>query len=410
MSKPLRIFDKSMLDSAISESSAILVGDYPKLNGMIMIKYICKCLKECDKRFNNIIYYGGAYCKDCINKNRADKIRNTCKERYGVINPSQLQEVKDKKNDTYDKHFGCHPLQSKEIQEKKVKLHMDKYGCENPSQRQEIKDKIKDTFTEKYGGHPMFNDEIKLKVKETCVKKYGGAPMTNELIKQKFVNTFNDKYGCSYPMLSDLIKEKTKNTFFEKYGGYPGSNDNIKKKIKERCKEKYGTDSVFQSQIVKNKIRITCNNKYGTDNPMQNIDIMKKSQDNAKKYKKYTLPSGKIINIQGYEHFALDILFKTYTEEQVMTQRKDIPRIKYTLNNKIKYYFPDIYIPSENKIIEVKSTWTYKKDIDKNKIKSQFTIDSGYIFEFWIFDEKGRRIYANEDGSFAYQQELSCNA
>ena len=297
-----------------------------------MIKYICKCLKECEKRFNNIIYYGGAYCVECIKQNRVDKIRNTCKERYGVVNPSQLQDVKDKKNETYDKHFGCHPLQSKEIQDKRSALYMEKHGYKNPAQNPEVKEKIKETFIEKYGGHPMFDDTIKTKVKDTCFEKYGGYPGENELVKQKMVNTFNEKYGC--------------------------------------------------------------------DHPLQVPDILEKSFINAKKYKKYTLPSGKIINIQGYEHFALDIIFKTYTEEQILTQRKDIPRIQYIADNKTKYYFPDIFISSENRIIEVKSSWTYKKDLDKNKLKEKYTIDSGYKFEFWIFDRCGNRIYAKDDNTF----------
>jgi TRAP-type mannitol/chloroaromatic compound transport system permease small subunit len=42
-------------------------------------------------------------------------------------------------------------------------------------------------------------------------------------------------------------------------------------------------------------------------------------------------------------------------EDYIITDRKDIPKIGYKIVEKQKYYFPDIYIPSENKIIEVKS-------------------------------------------------------
>jgi hypothetical protein len=397
MSKCARKFDKELLDKAILEANAQLQGEYSKLNGMCIIKYTCKCSKDYEKKFISIIYYGGAYCKECIKKNKTEKTRNTCTERYGVINPSQLQEIKDKKNETYDKHFGCHPLQSKEIQEKRNALHMEKYGCENPSQRPEIKEKIKKIFDEKYDGHPMFNESIKEKVKETCLNRYGGYPSENEIVKNKIRETFIQNYG-GFPSQHPDIKEKIKDIFNEKYGGYPGSNQNIKDKIKETCLEKYGVETPFQNEEVKEKIKQTCRKKYGTDNPIQNMEIMEKTQRTGKKYKKYTLPSGKIINIQGYEHFALNILLQKYSEDQILTERKNVPRITYKYNDETeRYYFPDIYIPSENKIIEVKSTWTYSKEVDKNTAKWNATREKGYICEVWIFNSKGVRIMQDND-------------
>jgi hypothetical protein len=104
------------------------------------------------------------------------------------------------------------------------------------------------------------------------------------------------------------------------------------------------------------------------------------------------MPSGDIRNIQGYEPFAITILLKDYTEEQIKTHRKDVPRIAYIYNDLQKYYFPDIYLPHINCIIEVKSSWTYKKDEDKNKIKKEATEKEGYTYEFWIFDRKGNRL------------------
>lgn len=74
------------------------------------------------------------------------------------------------------------------------------------------------------------------------------------------------------------------------------------------------------------------------------------------------MPSGIIRKVQGYEPFALDDLIKKYNEEQIKTDRKNIPRIPYKLEGKQKYYFPDIYIPDENFIIEVKSNYTYNSN------------------------------------------------
>jgi len=105
-------------------------------------------------------------------------------------------------------------------------------------------------------------------------------------------------------------------------------------------------------------------------------------------FKDYTLPSGNIIRIQGYEYIALDELVKIYKEDDILTNRRDMPKIKYILNGKEKRYYPDIWIKSKNIIIEVKSDYTYKKDLIKNIMKALATRKLKYNFEFWIYDNK----------------------
>lgn len=104
------------------------------------------------------------------------------------------------------------------------------------------------------------------------------------------------------------------------------------------------------------------------------------------------MPSGEIRKVQGYEPFALDKLIKTNSETDILTNRKDVPRISYTIGDKIHYYFPDIYIPSENRIIEVKSTWTYKCKEDNIQEKKKATEKAGYNYEIWVYDGKGNKI------------------
>lgn len=104
------------------------------------------------------------------------------------------------------------------------------------------------------------------------------------------------------------------------------------------------------------------------------------------------MPSGNIINVQGYESYALNELIKIYDESDIITNRKEIPRISYKIEDKQKYYFPDIYIKSINKIIEVKSIWTYKCKEDKIQKKSNATKLAGYDYEIWIYDKKGNKI------------------
>ena len=60
----------------------------------------------------------------------------------------------------------------------------------------------------------------------------------------------------------------------------------------------------------------------------------------------------------------------------------------YSFGDKIHRYYPDIYIPSQNKIIEVKSPYTYHKQLEQNICKKEQVIKDGYIFEFWICNKK----------------------
>jgi hypothetical protein len=104
------------------------------------------------------------------------------------------------------------------------------------------------------------------------------------------------------------------------------------------------------------------------------------------------MPSGQIRKVQGYEPFALDALLKTYTEDQIKTDRRDVPRIPYTVDEKQRYYFPDIFIPHVNTIVEVKSTWTLKCKADNVDLKKKATKEKGYVYELWCFDGKGNRV------------------
>ena len=348
--KERRVFNLEYLTTLLKKDNAILVCEYSKLNSDIKITFNCSCTTTVDKLFRDIAYYGGAYCKECTKKNKANKIKKTCMELYGVDNPSYLEDIKKKKENTYMKHYGDHPKRIKEVQDKYVQTCLERYGCINSAQTDNVKNKIKDTFDKKYNGHTMFNQDIKNKVKDTCFKKYGGHPMCNETIKNKI------KEAC-----------------FKKYGGYP-----------------------IQTQEVRNKIIITNLNKYGC-HPSQTPEIMDKIMKSSMSYKKYEMPSGDIRHTQGYEPFALNILLKEYNEKQIKTERNDMPNITYTFNNKTKRYFPDIYIPDKNLIIEVKSEWIYNKQLELNRAKEKYTKEYGYTYEVWIFDRKGNRNIKSDD-------------
>lgn len=51
-------------------------------------------------------------------------------------------------------------------------------------------------------------------------------------------------------------------------------------------------------------------------------------------------------------------------------------------------YYPDIFLLNTNTIVEVKSSYTYKLDYEKNQKKMQSVIEKGYNFVFIIWDKK----------------------
>lgn len=59
------------------------------------------------------------------------------------------------------------------------------------------------------------------------------------------------------------------------------------------------------------------------------------------------------------------------------------------LLQKNKKYCPEIYINSENKIIEVKCDYTYNSLYSRNILKKTTCISLQIAFEFWIYDAKG---------------------
>lgn len=122
--------------------------------------------------------------------------------------------------------------------------------------------------------------------------------------------------------------------------------------------------------------------------------------DNNKSFKKkeYIMPSGKSVNIQGYEDKALDVLLKEHKEENLIIGAKNIREkigeIYYEDKGIQHRYFPDIYIISENKIVEVKSTWTYAKYKNINILKKNACLSRSINFEFIIFERGMRKIIA----------------
>lgn len=248
---------------------------------------------------------------------------------------------------------------------------------------------------ERYGVlHASSSPIIRQKVKESNLTKYGvtctvHAPVIIEKVKA----TNLSKYGVEYSFQAEEVKEKSKKTLIERYGvAHSSQMADHAEKVKATCIARYGVAHPLMSLEVKAKSVATCLAHYGVHYPLQSPEIMEKIQRNSKKYKEFKMPSGTVRRVQGYEPFALAELITLYSEEQIKTDRTDIPHITYESNGKSRRYFPDIYIPHENLIIEVKSTWTATCKKDCLEQKEAATVAAGYRYELWCYDGKGRRI------------------
>jgi len=172
------------------------------------------------------------------------------------------------------------------------------------------------------------------------------------------------KYGVTNTGSVKNVKDKIKNTFQEKFGGHPKNNKEVQDKWKATCLEKYG------------------------GHPNQNRDVQIKSEATSFHYKDYMLPSGNLVKYQGYENLALDELVQVYEEENLGIGRSNVPSIDYYIDEKKHVYFPDFFIKSENKIIEVKSVWTIGLARGNIEEKAQATVKAGYKYEIWVYSDK----------------------
>lgn len=228
--------------------------------------------------------------------------------------------------------------------------------------------------------------------KAECLEKYGTThPQKSKVIREKTKATCLEKYGVENTFQHPEFKQKIKDTFMEQHGvTSPMHVPEFIEKQKQTMITNYGVGNAMQNPEVRARASQTCMDRYGVDNPQKVPEFYDKAQ-NAFKKKDFTFPSGRIIRVQGYEPQALDILVQTYDENQIIADsRENIPVITYDFEGKSCKFYPDVFIPHKNKIIEVKSTYTYLSYEEKNQAKIAATTAQGYNLEYWIFAKKGR--------------------
>lgn len=364
-------YNKEYLNKIIEENKIILENNYENLTKKSTIEFNClDCIQPYSKRFDGIVR-SGFYCKTCTTNRAEIKKYETNMNRYGCKTPFENEDVKNKIEKTNIEKYGAtRCMKNKDVKEKRDKSNIEKYGFTSPLLNEDIKKKTIETNVKKYGVDIPFKcEEVKQKIKETINKKYGvNSPIQNDDIKKKIIKTNILKYGCENPMQNKEIKNKADET-------------NIKK---------YGVKNIIQNKDIKNKVKETNIKKYGCENPMQNSTISEKQLNSSYRRKEILTPSGKIITLQGYEPQAYKLLLETYKEEDIISNRNEVPKIWWTDDNgKSHRYFVDFYIPKDKLMIEIKSTRTYNLSIQKIKKCLESSKEAGYLMKVWVLDESG---------------------
>jgi hypothetical protein len=374
-----QVYNFEYLAQFCKENNIYLLKNYSKekVTRDTIIEAKCKCddcNEKCIKNFRAIVK-SGSYCKKCAKIIRKIRVEKTNLKKRGVKHSLQDPEVREKGIQTNLQKRGVkHSLQDPEVREKGIQTNLQKRGVEYSSQDPATRIKFKQTCLDRYGcDNPSQNENIKQLKKETCLKNH----------------------GCSHPIQNEDIKQKVKQTCLDRYGvEHPSQDPATRIKFKQTCLDRYGCDNPSQNEDIQNKKINTNIQKFGYRHPSQNSEIMEKWSKNAYKLKNYILPSGNIIKIQGYENFALDELLQDgILEEDIINGCKNVPEIWYDDENGIKHrHYVDIFIPSENRCIEVKSSWTAEKKKDCIFLKQEAGKQFGYNYEIWVYNSKGEKV------------------
>jgi len=277
--------------------------------------------------------------------------------------------IKTTKN--FTETYCCNICALKKIEQTNI----NKFGTKNVLQNEDIKRKIKETLLKNYGvENPSQNEYIKHKKIKTSYANWGqDNPSKNEFIKNKKIETNRKNWQNDFSLQNKDIRKKGEETKEKLYGNKNYTNS---EKMKKTNNEIYGGNSAMCSEKIQKKSQKTCLKHFNVSNPMQDTKINEKQQIKSKKLKLHEKTG---LKYRGtYEKHFLDYCFENNIKVE------SAKTIKYEFKNKNKVYFPDFYLKNKNLIIEIKSDYTYKKDLEKNLAKQKACLDQGYDFIFII--------------------------
>lgn len=165
------------------------------------------------------------------------------------------------------------------------------------------------------------------------------------------------------------------------------SDTQVKNSKEEASLKRYGVKYHLSSPEIKEKIIRSNVEKHGVTHNMHRASVFNKNMLAQMRRKAHVLPSGKSVLLMGYEHYVVNWLIQNGTFIEEDFDFDNIPTIKYQ-SDKERLYHPDLFIPSRNLLIEVKSSYTWKADLLKNIAKLSAARQAGYEVQLIIWNKK----------------------
>lgn len=228
-------------------------------------------------------------------------------------------------------------------------------------------------------GQPLkFSNQFKTGYNRHCSPK---CAQNSEHTRANFQATMLERYGVTNNLALPSVKEQKKQTWLKTLGvDNPAKNTSVKEKIDRTIQRRYGEN--WRKETFKRNMLKT----YGVENWVQVPKLYQRFSE-KRSNKTYLLPSGRSVHVQGYEHWALDILLQKYSEDDVLIHR-GVPTVFYDDDGRTCAHYPDICISSKNLLIEVKSGYTFRSLYQKNVLKARAALKAGFNYQFWVFDRQ----------------------
>jgi hypothetical protein len=348
----------------IAEGYSLLEDAYT--NSRRPMRYRCKCGNDECYLSTHDLKQGVVGCKLCSVKGRIA----TNIARYGVENPSQCPAIKAAKIATNVVTRGVeHPFQCPDVKVKMRETNLATRGVAFPTQCPEVRAKARVTNIAVRGvEYPSQCPEVQATIRATNLETRGVEnPFQCPEVQAKTRETNLATLGVEHPMQCPEVQAKARET-----------NLAIR-----------GVEHPMQCPKVQAKSRATNLTVRGVEYPLQCPEVFARMLRSSFSLKPYTFPNGEIVQIQGYEHHCLnDLLREGVEQDDLILGYKQRPIIQYQIEESRHVYYPDIFIPSQNRIIEVKSDYTYDKAIERNTAKMEATA-LNHSAELRVYSGKG---------------------
>lgn len=380
----------------------LLATEY--VNNSTDMRYVCKCGREGVITYSNFTRNISG-CRKCSGRWTTQEVRDFMEDRNCTLLSEHKEFILNNTEITYtcvcnNEHTSiwkmfkrgarCKVCTKETIRETCLRI----YGVDNPSKSEVVKKRIVRTMRKRYGvDYAMQYEEFAKKSVETNKRNHDGIFNLNDPdLRADAAFAYIEKYGSHFGTVKEH-QEKSKEKCRENLGvDYPFQSNKIHEKIKKGNLEKYGNE-VF---IISDEGKKLMMEKYGVEHATQNPEILSKALYTAYASKDFICPSGKVCRVQGYEPFALrDLLADGVDEDDIITGCSKVPTVSYTFEGKERVYFPDIYVKSRDLVIEVKSVYTYQRELEKNNAKFD-ACALLHNFQLWIYDSKGEIVERRE--------------